>query len=543
MGKDSLLESTSKKKAAAKADKEKPAKKKTAAKKTSSKKTAAKKAAAAKKTTAAKTKKATAKKTPAKKTATTSKAATAKKTAPAKAKKTAKKAPAKKKPVAKKLTRKELLWKKIETYPVTDLYKAPVVTRKASDYEAPSFFAGMGDAEAKQAKEYLRRKFDWAEIKAAGEKYAAELAAKAEAEAKRKAEEEAKRKAEEEAKRKAEEEARRKAEEEARRKAEEEAKRKAEEEARRKAEEEARRKAEEEAKRNAEEEAKRKAEEEAKRKAEEEAKRKAEEEAKRKAEEEAKRKAEAEAKQKAAEQMPPPPTEADAGMGSGFNPIKIGVVGFCAIILLLVFSSYTNTKKYYIAEKDGAVEIWRGTFTPMGKTRLMIMPGIQMPAEQKDVYGWQDAYRLMYQYYIEKADAILEVPGVPDTAGLTANLEKAIAYAPDRELRDAARARMMGIRMQTLVHKAQAALNRGTIESATAAIGFLKEAAQYNLSAAEAEMVQRKIEEAEAILADREQAKAEAERAAAEQAALEAEAQKLQEASENPAPAVEEDNH
>jgi hypothetical protein len=149
----------------------------------------------------------------------------------------------------------------------------------------------------------------------------------------------------------------------------------------------------------------------------------------------------------------------------------------------------------------------------------------------------------MYQYYIEQADAILEVPGVPDTAGLTANLEKAIAYAPNRELRDAARARIMGIRMQTLVHKSQAMLNRGTIEGAQAAIGFLEEAARYELSAAEADMVARKIEEARATLADREKAQAEAEKAAAEQAALEAEAQKLQEVSENPAPAAEEGSH
>ncbi len=189
------------------------------------------------------------------------------------------------------------------------------------------------------------------------------------------------------------------------------------------------------------------------------------------------------------------------------------------------------------------MEIWRGTFAPMGKTRLMILPGIQMPQEQKEVYAWPDAYRLMYQYYIDKADAILEVPGAPDTAGLTTNLEKAISYAPNRELRDAARNRLVGIRMHTLTHKAQAALNRGTIESATTAIGFLKEAAQYDMSAAEAELLQRKIEAAEARLADLQQAKAEAEKAAAEKAALEAEAQTLEEASANQPPAAEETGH
>ena len=450
MGKDSLLESTSKKKAAAKGEKEKPAKKKTAAKKPTGTKSSAKSKppAKAKKSTAKKPKKAAAaSKSAAKKTAKTKANAT-------KAKKTASKTAAPKKTAARKPTRKELLWKQFEGYPVDTLFSPQEDTQAVAVPEAPSFFSGMSDADARKAKEYLTRQFDWAEIKAAGEQYAATLAAK-----------------------------------------------------------------------------------------EKEAKRKAEEEAQRKAEQEARRKAEEEAQRKADKQMPPPPGESESHGGGGFNPIKIGIVVFCAIILLLVVSSYSNTKNYYIQEKDGAVEIWRGTFAPMGKTRLMILPGIQMPSEAKEVYGWQDAYRLMYQYYIEKADAILDVPGVPDTAALTANLEKAIQYAPNRELRDKARSRLISLRMQTLVHKAQAALNRGTIESAEAAIEYLNEAAQYELSPAEAEMIEAKIEAAEAVRAEREMAQAEADKAAAEEAALEEEARALEEAADNQPAAAEEGAH
>ncbi len=470
MGKDSLLESTSKKKAAAKGEKEKPAKKKTAAKKSSSTKSTAKSKspAKAKKTAAKKPKKAAASKTTAKKSAAPKRTGKAR-TPAAKSQKAATKASAAKTTTAKQPTRKELLRKQFDLYSVEVRYSPPAIDETAGIPDAPSFFSGMNASEADNAKKYLRRQFVWDDIKAAGEQYAAQRAA--------------------------------------------------------------------------EEEGKRKAEEDAKRKAEEDAKRKAEEDAKRKAEEDAKRKAEEDAKRRAAEQMPPPPAESESHMGSRFNPIKIGIVVFCAIILLLVVSSYSNTKNYYIQEKDGAVEIWRGIFAPMGKTRLMILPGIQMPAEEKEVYGWQDAYRLIYQYYINKADAILEVPGVPDTVALTANLEKAIQYAPNRELADKARSRLVSLRMQTLVQKAQAALNRGTIESAEAAIGFLQEAAQYDLSPAEAEMIQAKIEAAEAVRAEREMARAEAEKAAAEQAALEEETQALKDAAENQAPAVEESTH
>ncbi len=496
MGKNSLLESTSKKKPKAKSAKGKAAKK-IAAKKS--------KAKAKPKSRAAKT---------------TKKVAAKAAKAPAKVKKAAakKKAPAKKKPV-KKLSLKELRFKKFDTQAPKNLYTPPAQTPSGAG-EAPSYFTGMSAAEATVAREALQRKFDWKAIKAAGEKYAAQMAAEAEA----------KRKAEEEAKRKAEEEAKRKAEEEAKRKAEEEAKRKAEEEAKRKAEEEAKRKAEEEAKRKAEEEAKRKAEEEAKRKAAEEAKRKAEEEAKRKAEEEAKRKAEAEA-------AAAPPTDSIAAELAANKPLKFGLIGFGVIVLLLIMSSYSNTKNYYITEKDGVITIERGTFTPMGTTVLLSVSGVPMPEPPQEVYGWQEAYRLMYQHYINAADKLLEAPGIPDTAALSAQLGLAVKYAPNRELRDDARSRLVGMRAQILMHKAQASLQRRTIESALAAIEFLEEANRLDLSEGEVALVQERTAEAETILADLEAAKAEAERQAAEEAALAAEAEKLKATAANSQPA------
>ncbi len=467
MGKNSLLKSTSKKKPKAKAAKGK----------------AAKKVAAPKSKAKAKPKRRPAK--PAKK-------------APAKVAKTAakKKAPAAKK-TPKKLTRKELLFKQFDSPPATGLYSPPAKTDDTGG-EAPSYFAGMSDPAT--AQKALQRKFDWGQIKAAGEQYAVRMA-----------EEEAKRKAEEEAQRKAEEEAKRKAEEEAQRKAEEEAQRKAEEEARRKAEEEAQRKAEEDAKRRA------------------------EEDAKRRAEEEARLKAEIAA-------AAPPPGDITAESG-GNKPLKFGLVAFGAILLLLIMSSYTNTKKYYITEKDGTVTIQRGTFTPMGTTVLISMTDVPMPEPAQDVYGWQDAYRLMYQHYINAADKLLEAPGIPDAAALATQLGMAVKYAPDRELRDDARSRLVGMRVQVLVHKAQAAMQRRTIEGVQVALAFLEEAADLDLSEGEAALVDQRTAEAEKLMADLEAAQAEAERQAAEEAALAAEAQKLKATAASSQAAVTDDTH
>nr|MDJ0668991.1 hypothetical protein [Desulfobacterales bacterium] len=275
------------------------------------------------------------------------------------------------------------------------------------------------------------------------------------------------------------------------------------------------------------------------RKAEEEAKRKAEEEAQRKAEEEAQRKAEEETMRKALEESAaaaPPPDSPGSFLGEN-KPLKLGLIALGVILLLLIMSSYSNTKKYFITEKDGVVTIQRGIFAPMGSTILITMTDVAMPATPQDVYGWQEAYHLMYQHYINEADKLLAAPGIPDAAALSGQLEQAVKHAPNRELRDAARARLVGIRAQIYVHRAQAALNRGTIESTQAALTFLEEATDLDLSAAEEEMIKRHIADAEKVLAEREAAKAETERRAAEESALEAEAQRLEEASQTTAAA------
>ena len=209
--------------------------------------------------------------------------------------------------------------------------------------------------------------------------------------------------------------------------------------------------------------------------------------------------------------------------------MKFGLIAIGVVLLLLIVSSWSNTKKYYITEKDGAVTIERGTFTPMGTTVLITMTDVPMPEPAQEVYGWQEAYRMMYQHYINEADKVLEAPGVPDAAALATRLGMAVKYAPNRELRDDARSRLVGMRVQILVHKAQAAMQRRTIESAQAALAFLKEAADLGLSKGEEGLVRQRMAEAEKLLADLEIAKAEAERQAAEEATLAAEAQKLKE--------------
>ncbi|MCK5420068.1 MAG: hypothetical protein KAI93_16205, partial [Desulfobacterales bacterium] len=69
--------------------------------------------------------------------------------------------------------------------------------------------------------------------------------------------------------------------------------------------------------------------------------------------------------------------------------LLFSIAGFIFIILmgLVVRTSVYNRDKYYLKSAAGAVELWQGTFSPGGKKRILIMPGVHIPQKIKEVYA------------------------------------------------------------------------------------------------------------------------------------------------------------
>ena len=426
------------------------------------------------------------------KSTTKKKAATKKKKTEAKKGVAATKAAAPKAPAKPSL--KELLARKYATAPDQPLYSPPAPKRKIRPVAASPFYEARDEKEAQRMKALLAQKFSIEDIRAAAEakaKAEEEARIKAEAEAKAKAEEETRIKAEAEAKAKAEEETRIKAEAEAKAKAEEETRIKAEAEAKAKAEEETRIKAEAEAKAKAEEETRIKAEAEAKAKAEEETRIKAEAEAKAKAEEETRKiAAERAAAREAAAQKEPqvsvtydkiesdkiesPPAQA---------PLKrerllvIGLAGGVALIFLLIIgASLSNSSKYYLTQSAQGLEIWQGKFAPLGKCKILTLPGVQGPETLQPTYRKADVMGYAVAYYLAQADTLLARPGLPDFESIKARLNTALGYATSREERERIQLRLDGIEKAILLYRAQVAAAQQTLEGLDQAIDHLRQA-------------------------------------------------------------------
>ena len=170
------------------------------------------------------------------------------------------------------------------------------------------------------------------------------------------------------------------------------------------------------------------------------------------------------------------------------------ITGFIFIILmgLVIRASYHNTKQYYLKSAAGAVEIWQGSFSPGGKKRILIMPGVSIPQQIKDVYAKEEVYPMAFNFYVSKAAALMEVPGMPDFVGIKSYLNRALSFATTEELRQTARVRINQIDRMILFYKADVAATKGTRSGLEAALGYLDQIATLEPDDIEIELIKKK---------------------------------------------------
>ena len=195
------------------------------------------------------------------------------------------------------------------------------------------------------------------------------------------------------------------------------------------------------------------------------------------------------------EQLPATAQKPEQQQSDPFKKIIIfGSIGLILVVALLIYTSHLNTKKYFLRTAEGALEVWKGTFSPAGKTRVAIMPGVKPLESIKPVYSRAEVYPLICTYYIDRSDALIHVPGMPDFVGIKTYLNRALTYATTQEHRQNAMARLNRIERMTLFYKADVAASRGSIAALETAIGFLDEAANLDPDEIEAELIDKKKE-------------------------------------------------
>ncbi|MFP4040580.1 MAG: hypothetical protein ACLFS7_08555 [Desulfosudaceae bacterium] len=122
----------------------------------------------------------------------------------------------------------------------------------------------------------------------------------------------------------------------------------------------------------------------------------------------------------------------------GDNLLKTVVAIIGGLMLLLFLASLFQANNYYIKQVNGSVEIWKGTFTPAGQKRLLILHGTKWDRPAKEVYSKKTVYTFAARTYLQKALDLTGVSGLPDYSRIEYYLEEALELVTEIDNRQAA---------------------------------------------------------------------------------------------------------
>jgi len=187
--------------------------------------------------------------------------------------------------------------------------------------------------------------------------------------------------------------------------------------------------------------------------------------------------------------------EREAAEKATMKKVIIGLAsGFIILVALIFSASSSNNSKYYIKEKTGILEIWQGRYAPLGEERMMTLPGVPLPEQINAVYSESEVFPLIFNYYIDKADAISDMSDTPDYVAIKSFLDEALNFATTGDLRKKAFSRLNDIKFNDLMYKAGVSESRGAISDLDEAMRYLNKASLLKVDAGKSDVVKQKIE-------------------------------------------------
>ena len=189
----------------------------------------------------------------------------------------------------------------------------------------------------------------------------------------------------------------------------------------------------------------------------------------------------------------PPPTHTEVSDPMD-KMIKFVAAGVILLVLVLIGYSFNNKSKYYIQPSEDGIEILQGRFAPMGEDVLARLSGVTPPENIKDVYKAEEVLPIAFAYYVDQADNLLNVKGIPDLKEVKTTLDKALSFALTKEERDLVQYRLNSMERHVLQYRANVAASRGTPEDVAIAIGILSDALKTDMDEQQKSMIQSRIE-------------------------------------------------
>jgi hypothetical protein len=164
------------------------------------------------------------------------------------------------------------------------------------------------------------------------------------------------------------------------------------------------------------------------------------------------------------------------------NFVKVVFAGILILFIMLYMASSSNQSKYYLVDGKAGVEVWQGTFSPMGKSYMLTLMGMEIPETEQEFYSQSEIYPLICSFYLDQASDVLSEDNIPNLVQVKEYLEIAHQFA-NEDIQRKIQKRLNGIDFMTFVLKADMAIQKGSeidIEKAREYIEEAKDLAEKN---------------------------------------------------------------
>jgi ABC-type branched-subunit amino acid transport system ATPase component len=132
---------------------------------------------------------------------------------------------------------------------------------------------------------------------------------------------------------------------------------------------------------------------------------------------------------------------------------------------------------------------------------VVILADVKLPSEMKTTGSAKGVFPFVAKYYVDQADRLYHVPGIPDFKNIEYFLNQARVYAVTPELEKEVSSRLTAIDFSVLLNKAEIAIQSGTPEDLEAAMGYLGEAKRLDLDEAQAQLIANKTNDVRSRIA------------------------------------------
>jgi len=184
------------------------------------------------------------------------------------------------------------------------------------------------------------------------------------------------------------------------------------------------------------------------------------------------------------------------------NSLKFVFAGIVVLFVMLYMASSSNHNKFYLIDGKSGVEVWQGTFSPMGKSFMVTLMGMETPETIQPFYTQSEIYPMICSFYLDQASEVLSEDNIPNLVQVKEYLEMAYYFATEANQQEIQK-RLNGIDFMMFVLRADIAIQKGSETDLEKAREYIEEAQELVEKNYQKDMIKSRLQLIEGKIAEK----------------------------------------